>query len=84
MAEKTKHIPPARPFRLEYEDAKEEIFLAVSTAAKKHNIPYFLLDGIITEVLYQVKDGARDEKTNAEIVYHRQLTEYKNQIKKEE
>lgn len=84
MADKTKPIPPARPFRLEYEDAKQEIFLAVSTAAKKHNIPHFLLDGIITEVLYQVKDGARDEKTNAEIVYRRQLAEYENQIKKEE
>lgn len=84
MANQPKPIPPARPFALEYEDAKKEIFLAVSTAAKKHNIPYFLLDGIITEVLYQVKDGARDEQTNAEISYRRQLTEYEKSIKKEE
>ncbi len=68
--------PPARPFRLEYEDAKTEIFSAISGAAKRHNIPYFLLDGIITEVLYQVKDGARDEAHDAEFIYQRQLEQY--------
>lgn len=84
MEQKSKATPPARPFRLEYEDAKREIFSAVSTAAERHNIPYFLLDGIITEVLYQVKDGARDEKTNAEIIYQKQLSEYEKSKKKEE
>lgn len=81
---KTQTTQPSRPFRLEYEDAKREIFSAVSTAAERHNIPYFLLDGIITEVLYQIKDGARDEKTNAEIIYQKQLSEYEKSKKKEE
>lgn len=84
MVDKTGAIPPTRPFRLEFEDAKREIFSAVSTAAERHNIPYFLLDGIITEVLYQIKDGARDEKTNAEMIYQRQLSEYEKSKKKEE
>lgn len=73
--EKSK-TPPARPFRLEYEDAKTEIFSAITDAAKKHNIPYFILDGIITEVLYQVKDGARDEARDAQFIYQKQLEQY--------
>lgn len=80
---KLKPPPPSKPFRLEYEEAKQEIFSAVIRSAKTHNIPYFLLDGIITEILYQVKDGARDEKLTAEHIYRTQLDEYEKSKQEE-
>ena len=84
MAHQPKPIPPARPFALEYEDAKKEIFSAVNVASKRHNVPYFLLEGIIAEVLYQVKDVAREEARNAELLSAKQLGDVEKMNKKEE
>lgn len=84
MATVEQKTPPERPFRLEFEDAKSEIFTSISEIAKRHNIPYFLLDGIITEVLYQVKDGAREESRTAEFIYQKQLEQYREENQEKE
>lgn len=71
MSKQTNNIP--RPLCLEYTDAKNEIFSAVNSAIQKHGIPLFLMENIITEVYYQVREGAKAEIQNANTAYQKQL-----------
>ena len=56
---------PARPFCLEYEDARNEVFAAINTAIQNHSVPMFLMEGILREALHQVKSGAQAERAQA-------------------
>ena len=67
---------PVRPFCLEYADAKNEVFSAINSAMKKHNVPMFLMENIISEALYQVKEGAKAEIQNATDSYQKQMDEF--------
>lgn len=67
---------PERLLCLELESAKQEIFRAISVSASEHNIPNFLLEGILLEALSQVREGKRTEIETAEKIYQRQLDEY--------
>lgn len=67
---------PQKLLCLELEEARQEIFTAVSDIANTHNIPFFLLEGVIFEILTQVKEGKRKEVDAAQQLYQKQLNEY--------
>lgn len=67
---------PVRPLCLRLEDAKAEIFSIVNLTAKKHDIPFFLIEPIITEAARQVRECAAKEREAAASTYERQIAEY--------
>lgn len=50
-----------RPFILEVDEAKNEIIQAINNAIRVHNLPCCIVDMILSDVYYQVKEGARNE-----------------------
>lgn len=75
MKPKLSKAEPIRPFCLEYIDAKNEVFTAINGAMQKHNIPLFLMESILSEAFYQVKEGAKTEIQNARDTYRKQVEE---------
>lgn len=71
---------PIKPFCIDYEEARVEIFNAVSEASKVHNIPFYLLENIIESLLVQVREGKRNELEVSRRTYEQQLKEYKDSI----
>lgn len=65
---------PQKPFCLEYDEAENKIFSAVSESAKK--VPFYLIEGILTNLLHQVRENAKAEKANAALLYEKQIKEY--------
>jgi hypothetical protein len=66
---------PKKPLCLTYDDAENRIFYAVSESAKE--IPFFMLEGILTNLLHQVREKAKTERENACMLYEKQLEEAK-------
>lgn len=64
-----RHIPQ-KPLCLTYQEAKEEIFAAINTAAEKHGLPPFLLSEILAEAYGQAKAGAQVEVEVAKANYY--------------
>lgn len=75
---------PIRPLCLEFEDAKNEAFTAINNIIQKHRLPLSFMESILTEALYQVKDGARTELAAAERMYQQQLAEAAAENKQQE
>ena len=73
---------PKKPFCLTYDDAENRIFNAVSESAKE--IPFFMLEGILTNILHQVREKAKEERDNARMLYEKQIAEYNEKEEKEE
>ena len=67
---------PNKPFCLEYDEAENKIFSAVDESAKVNKIPFYLLEGILTNLLHQVRENAKAEKANAARSYEKQMKEY--------
>ena len=66
-------LQPARPLCLELVDAKNDIFEAINNASKQRNIPYFLLESIVTEAALQVSNLAKIEREAAAKKYEQQI-----------
>lgn len=66
---------PVRPFCLEYQDAKNEVFTSVNNAVRKHNVPFYLMENILSEALHQVREGAKAEIQQATDSYKKQIDE---------
>jgi hypothetical protein len=64
-----------KPFVLKYQEAKDMIANAVNDAANVNNIPCFLLENIIVDILRQVSSVAIRERQEAEALYKAQLDE---------
>ena len=77
--EKISKANPIRPFCLEYTDAKKEVFCTINNSSRKHNVPMFLMESILTEALYQVREAARVEVENANTLFKTQLDELNKQ-----
>ena len=73
---------PEIPFALRHEMAENTIFNAVSESAK--SVPFFLLEGILTNILHQVREQAKVERANAVATYNEQMEEYKKESEGEE
>lgn len=69
-------MKPEKPFCLDYEEARIEIFNAISQISKAHNVPFYLLENILTSVLVQVRDGKRAEIETAQRAYEEQMKQY--------
>lgn len=76
-------IPPI-PSALLYEDAEDKIFGAVNSAAKQNGIPFYLLEGILTNILHQVRAQAEAERENARQTYKKQMEEYEKAMEEKE
>ena len=72
---------PKKPLPLLYEEAGNRIFEAVNEAANE--VPFFLLEGILCNLLHQVREKAKAEKVNAEMTYKKQIEEYNKEIEGE-
>lgn len=75
---------PIRPLCLELEEAKAEIFAVINMTAKKHNIPFFLLEYIMQEATRQVVDLAKAERKQANENYTQQLAQYNKRGERDE
>ena len=50
-----------KPFILEMDEAKSEIIQAINNAIQVHNMPFYLVDMILSEIIPQIKEGAKNE-----------------------
>ena len=73
MNKEKEKAAPERPLCLKLEDAKAEIFSAVAMAAKRHQVPFYLLESIVIDAARQVSDAAKKEREAAASDYERQL-----------
>lgn len=72
----TSNNKPSIPFVLRYDSAEEKIFSAINESAKVEKIPFYLLEGILTNILHQVREQATAERENAARLYEQQMEEY--------
>lgn len=54
-----------RPLILEVDEAKKEIVQAINSAVQTHNVPFYVLDMILSDVCRQVGDAAKAELAQA-------------------
>lgn len=69
-----KTVKPRIPSVLLHEYAENKIFNAVNEAA--HQIPFYQIEGILTNILHQVREHAKAEREAAARSYAKQLEEY--------
>ena len=60
---------PVRPLCLELVDAKEDIFGIINALHEEKNIPFYLLETIVSEAYRQVRNCARAERESALMAY---------------
>lgn len=75
------NTPPPRPTCLELVDAKRDIYALVNKIAAK--IPFYLLEGILSEVAKQAAECAKVERENAQRTYQDQLAKFEKKGKEE-
>ncbi len=67
---------PIRPFCLAFADAKTEVFDCINATMKKHGIPPYLMESILTEAMHQARAVANNEIQRARETYQRQMEEF--------
>lgn len=75
--------PPNQPFSVLYDEAEARITKAISDAAHVNGVPFFLIEGILTKLLYQTKEAARIERADFMKIYRQQMKEYEEAQKGE-
>ena len=75
---------PVRPLCLRIKDAKTEICASITQVAQRHNISYSILDLIVSDALYQIQSGAKNEIEQANKIYNQQIAELQKIQNKEE
>ncbi len=81
---KVQDTQPIKPLCLRIKAAKSEIFASISNIAQTQNIPYSILELLVSEALYQVQTGANREITQAQELYNQQLAELQKSQNKED
>lgn len=74
---------PVRPLCLRIKDAKNEICASITQSAQKHNLSYSILELIVSDALYQIQLGAKEEIEQANSVYNQQLAVLQKNSKQE-
>ena len=74
---------PVRPLCLSIKDAKNEICASITQSAQKHNLSYSILELIVSDALYQIQLGAKEEIEQANSVYNQQLAVLQKNSKQE-
>lgn len=67
---------PYKPLCLAHNEAKKEIFDAITKTINEHTLPLFLAEIIVKEALDKIKDGAQTERAMAQQLYEQQIKEY--------
>ena len=66
------------PMQLAFEDAKVAMFNATQEIVNNYQIPFFMMDIILTEVLTQIRDASAKEREMLKQQYNNQLaSQYK-------
>lgn len=66
------------PMQLAFEDAKIAMFNATQEIVNNYQIPFFMMDIILTEVLTQIRDASAREREMLKQQYNDQLaSQYK-------
>ena len=81
---KIQDTQPVRPLCLRIKDARAEIYASITQSAQKHNISYSILDLIVSDALYQIQSGAKNEVEQANRNYNQQIAELQKIQNKEE
>ena len=81
---KIQDTQPVRPLCLRIKDARAEICASITQSAQKHNISYSILDLIVSDALYQIQSGAKNEVEQANKNYNQQIAELQKIQNKEE
>ena len=50
-----------KPLILEMDEAKSEIIQAINNVIETHNLPFYFLNMILSEVVTQIQEGAKNE-----------------------
>lgn len=79
-----KETQPIRPLCLRIKDAKTEIFASITNSAQKNSIPYSILELIVSDALYQIQIGTKNEMEQAKQIYEQQLAELQKSQNKED
>lgn len=58
-----------KPLCLILEDANNELVAAVEDIAKRHGLPYYLLEPMVSDVLTKIQNGKRKEIEGARKKY---------------
>lgn len=67
---------PILPLCMRLDEAEVKIFNAINESAKI--IPFYQIEGILTNLLHQVREQADAERDRAASIYEKQLQEYNN------
>ena len=73
---------PKKPLAMLHEEAETIIFNAIKTAAAL--LPFYLLENILTNLLHQVREQAKAERSNAERLYEKQMEDYEKSLNESE
>ena len=65
----------AKPLCLAYDEAKREIFDAITKSINSNNLPLFLAEIIVKDALEQIKNGAYSERAMAQQMYEQSEAE---------
>ena len=81
----TKHTTtmPVRPMILRKAEAEHDIVHEINTVSAKHGIPFYELYDILFRLCTEVKEKAELERRDAEMAYHKQLSELSDRNKTE-
>lgn len=64
-----------KPLCLKIEEAKQELFSTINLIVKKHNLTFYLFEGIVKEAYQQTIELAKVERERAIQAYQKQLNE---------
>lgn len=73
---------PECPLVIRLNNAKRETTSAINDILKKHSLPCFLYEPILSDAYNQVVEGAKKESAQAYVSYEKQMQEWEKQLPK--
>ena len=67
---------PTKHLCLKMDEAAKELNSAIEQIAAKHDLPCYLLEPIVSDILTRLQNGKRVELENARKTYEAQLAEW--------
>ena len=83
MENKTMKTTPVEPLVLRFAKAKQELINTVDQIEERYGMPAVLLESLLTETLYRVREQSAREIQTANAVYRKQLSELSDRNKTE-
>lgn len=70
---------PTRPLALEINDATNELVESVEKIAAKYGLPCYIMEPLVSIILYRLQNGKITELNNAEKLYKAKMEEYERE-----